>query len=123
MTDQPVDDLTTALRNLRLRQDQELASLLARHSDQQQTLRRSFAPARATVPPPRHSLDRDGNPLRLRSQVTLLTRGRSGRVGDLAVVTALPSPPGPNRFVTVRLSTTGTTTTRKARNLRLTPRV
>ena len=131
-----VDSLSAALRSLQLRHRQQLTDLLDYHQREVQALLPSPSAASSATssppvspsltpspsvhptPPLSSARSRFGSPLVLGSPVRVLSSAKSGRIGDTAVVTKPPSA-HPNAFVTIRLDSTGTTTTRKPNNLEL----
>ena len=122
------DDYSSLLlefQSLRLANRLEAQTLLASHRRAEDVLLhrlvalstpapRSVSPVLITpdTNPPLHHRDHYGTPLHLGDTVTLLTKAKSGTIGDSATVIRL------KKSIGIRLHTTKTTTTRLARNLK-----
>ena len=146
MSSSPTSSLADALSQLHLEHRQQLDSLLVQQHSEISDLIASLSgtpslldttvlpPVSATVvpsqpsspapsavpstPPSSVALCRHGRPLFLGSPVRLLSSATSGKIGDTAVVTR-PTSAAATAFVSLRLDSTGTNTTRRAANLEL----
>ena len=139
MPSSPVHDLSDAIAALHLTHRRQFDTLLAQQHRELEDLLSSSNPATSDpvsatlVPIPATVVSSsrstspsacvsdfarctNGRPLLLGSPVRLLTSARSGRIGDTAVITRTPSS-APTAFVSIRLDSTGTVTTRRAENL------
>ena len=132
-----LDSLSSALRALQLTHQRQLSQLLQRQQTEVQDLLTTNVPVAQPLPasvvatsttssPPTSPVSdsslvarcRLGHPLFLGSSVRLVSSARSGKKGDSATVHK-PTSADPTSFVSIRLDSSGTITTRKASNLAL----
>ena len=114
-------DQLQSLRLTHLRETQQLRA--AHHRSEQHLLTQIANTAAPSVPPstsfssshspPPPHCDRSGDFLTVGDKVRLLTTAKSGKIGDIAIVTGL------TKRVKIRLLSTKTTTHRISSNLRL----
>jgi hypothetical protein len=114
-------ELIERLRQLHITQDEESNELIARHRRQRDDIFNEVTVNAATRPSRtpkqrreggRH-LDRDGTELLEGDRVTILTSGRTGKIGDQATISKFG-----RVYATIRVRS-GTNTSRACKNLRL----